>query len=73
MSPDDDLAARVDRLEMRIAYQDDTIEDLNATITAQWTLVDALKRELERLSDRVTQAERAAASAGPPEPPPPHY
>ncbi|MFX6040618.1 SlyX family protein, partial [Acinetobacter baumannii] len=33
---DTSLTNRIDALEMRIAYQDETIEDLNKTITAQW-------------------------------------
>lgn len=67
------LAARVDTLEMRLAYQDQMVEDLNATITAQWTQIDALTREVRRLSDRLQQAEDRAAGPASPEPPPPHY
>ena len=69
----DDLATRVDALEMRIAYQDETIEDLNKTITAQWKEIDRLARELANLSDRMREAEHRALSGSPPEPPPPHY
>ncbi|MBX9739638.1 MAG: SlyX family protein, partial [Beijerinckiaceae bacterium] len=32
----DAMALRIDALEMRLAYQTEAIEDLNATITAQW-------------------------------------
>jgi SlyX protein len=67
------LGARIDTLEMRVAYQDQTIEDLNATIAAQWTQIDALAREVRRLSDRLQQAEDRAGAATSPEPPPPHY
>ncbi|CEJ09762.1 Protein SlyX [bacterium YEK0313] len=69
----DDLAARVDALEMRIAYQDETIEDLNKTITAQWKEIDRLTRELANLADRMREAEHRALAGAPPEPPPPHY
>ena len=69
----DDLAARVDALEMRIAYQDETIEDLNKTITAQWKEIDRLARELANLADRMREAEHRALAGAPPEPPPPHY
>ncbi|MFX5464898.1 SlyX family protein, partial [Acinetobacter baumannii] len=43
---DTSLTNRIDALEMRIAYQDETIEDLNKTITAQWKEIDRLTREI---------------------------
>ena len=39
-----DLEARIDALEMRVAYQDQTIEELNQTVIAQWKQIDALRR-----------------------------
>jgi SlyX protein len=66
------LSARIDTLEMRLAYQDKTIEELNETIVAQWKQIDMLTRQIAMLVDRVRQAE-GQAGAPPPEPPPPHY
>jgi SlyX protein len=68
----DDLADRVEALETRVAYQDQTVDDLNKTVTAQWERIDKLSRELTRLADRLQQAEDRSAPTGP-EPPPPHY
>jgi SlyX protein len=68
-----DLADRFDAIEIRLAYQDETIETLNKTITTQWTEIDRLKREMTRLSDRVLEAENRAGSAMQPDAPPPHY
>jgi SlyX protein len=65
------LSERVDALEARIAYQDDTIETLNQTITAQWKQIDALTRQVAALSDRLQEAE--ARSPGPANERPPHY
>ncbi|MEH2509695.1 SlyX protein [Nitrobacteraceae bacterium AZCC 1564] len=73
MSEPQSLAARIDALEIRIAYQDETIEALNKTITEQWRLIDALNREMVNLRDRLHDAELKSAAGGPPEPPPPHY
>ncbi len=56
-----------------MAHQDQAIEDLNETITAQWKEIDRLKREVERLSDRVSSAEAAIGPDGGEEPPPPHW
>ncbi|WP_439405669.1 SlyX family protein [Bradyrhizobium sp. DASA03076] len=65
------LAERIDALEMRLAYQDDTIETLNQTITAQWKQIDALTRKVAELGERLQDAETNAA--GPSNERPPHY
>jgi len=65
------LGERVDALEARIAYQDDTIETLNATITAQWKQIDTLTRQVAALNDRLQEAE--ARTPGPANERPPHY
>jgi SlyX protein len=65
--------SRLDALEVRIAHQDEAIEDLNETITSQWKEIERLKREIERLADRVANAEQAAGPDPGDEPPPPHW
>lgn len=65
------LGERLDTLEMRIAYQDDTIETLNQTIAAQWKQIDALTRKMTELGERLQEAE--ANAPGPANEPPPHY
>ena len=67
-----DLSARIDALEMRLTEQDVVIDDLNATITAQWRQIDALTRQIAKLVEEVEQASHRPGS-GAPEPPPPHY
>ena len=71
MSDLNTLTERIDTLEARIAYQDDTIETLNATITEQWKQIDALTRQVAALIDRLLEAE--ARSPGPANERPPHY
>ena len=66
-----DLTDRIDGLERRIAEQDRVIEDLNATVTAQWDILEALRRDLGRLVDRLGDAESRLPAE--PERPPPHY
>ena len=66
-------ASRLDELEMRVVHQDQTIEDLNAAITAQWKLIDRLERQVARLAERVADAEQSAGQAAPVDRPPPHY
>ena len=65
------LAERIDALEMRLSYQDDTIETLNQTITAQWKQIDVLTRKVAELGERLQEAETNAP--GPANERPPHY
>lgn len=65
------LSRRIDTLETRLAYQDDTIETLNETITAQWKQIDLLTRKIAELGERLREAE--ANAPGPANEPPPHY
>jgi SlyX protein len=71
MSDADDLSERIDALEMRLTYQDVTIETLNQTITAQWVEIDRLTRQVAELKERLQEAESNAP--GPANEPPPHY
>jgi SlyX protein len=64
------LSDRIDVLETRLTFQDETIEALNKTITAQWQQIDALTRQLAELSERLREAEANAPAANDP---PPHY
>lgn len=70
--PSPSIETRVDTLEMRVAYQDETIEALNKTITAQWQQIDALGREIVNLRDRLSEAENRSGEAAAQEQPP-HY
>lgn len=66
----DPLADRVEALESRAAYQDETIEQLSQAVRAQWAEIDRLKREVANLIERV---EDAVSGPGPVDRPPPHY
>mgnify|MGYP003946873263 CR=1 FL=1 len=71
MSDVDALNERIDALEMRLTYQDVTIETLNQTITTQWVEIDRLTRQVAELKERLQEAESNAP--GPANEPPPHY
>jgi len=66
-----ELAARLEALETRVAFQDQTIDELNLTITAQWRQIDLLTRKLETVEQQL----RSGVQIGDPasEQPPPHY
>jgi SlyX protein len=65
------LADRIDRLESRLAFQDDMIETLNKTVTEQWAKIDALTRQLVALGEQLREAE--SQMPGLANEPPPHY
>jgi len=65
------LSDRIDTLEARLTFQDDTIEMLNKTITEQWLKIDALTRQLVHLNERLQDAATPAPGAA--NEPPPHY
>jgi SlyX protein len=71
MSDSKALGDRIDALETRLTFQEETIETLNKTITAQWQQIDALTRQVAHLGERLREAETNAPGAT--NEPPPHY
>jgi SlyX protein len=67
------LAARLDTLETKIAYQDQVIEELNKAVVEQWNTLDALRSRVEGLQERIRDIQDRAAPDQRDEPPPPHY
>jgi SlyX protein len=65
------LIQRIDALEMHIAHQDRTIEELNAALTDQWKQVEDLAYRVSRLAEELREVEIGGSNE--PEPPPPHY
>jgi SlyX protein len=65
------LSDRIDALETKLMFQEDTIETLNKTITEQWLKIDALTRQVAVLGERLQEAE--ANAPRPANEPPPHY
>ena len=66
-----ELSDRIDRLEARLMFQDETIETLNQTVTSQWREIDALTRQVASIGERLKEAEANAPAPG--NEPPPHY
>ena len=63
------LSERLDALETRLMFQDETVETLNKTITAQWLKIDALTRQVADLRQQLAEAHTPDTD----EEPPPHY
>jgi len=68
---DTDQSERLDKLESRIAFQDQTIEDLNQVMTEQWSVIEQLRRRLTAMEDQVRSGSYIADPTT--EQPPPHY
>jgi len=68
----DTFGARLDTLETRVAYQDETIETLNQTVTSQWQQIEGLRRLVADLSEQLSEAESTTTDLAAEERPP-HY
>ena len=67
------LVERVDNLELKLAYQEDTIEQLNQEITALNLENSTLKRQLKLLAEKFKETRGSAVASQAEETPPPHY
>lgn len=65
---------RIADLEVQLAHQAMTIEELNEMVKKQWAEIDKLTRTATFLADRLHTVEDGARKTSPgEEPPPPHY
>lgn len=68
-APDDE---RITQLEVKLAFAEDLLDTLNATVARQQEQIELLAREVVRLRRRET-GDDPASSAVPPDERPPHY
>lgn len=64
--------SRLTDLEIRLAHQERTIEELSDVVAAQARALDLLTERVRRLTDRLRETEAWRPSAAD-ERPPPHY
>ena len=64
---------RLTELEVRVAFQDKTIQDLNEVVTRQQRELDRLAQELEAVKSRLAGLAPSMVIAPEDEKPPPHY
>ena len=60
-------------LQSKLAFQDETINELNVVITDQQNQLDQLREEIRLLNLRIASVADAANTSEEKEPPPPHY
>jgi len=73
MADDATLTTRLDDLEVKFAFQQETIETLNTAVTDQWAEIDRLKKSLAQLRGQIADLEDAQGPADPGNIKPPHY
>ncbi|BBP84850.1 protein SlyX [Pseudomonas sp. Pc102] len=66
------LEARINELETRLAFQDDTIQAFNDVLVAQQRVVERLQLQLAALAKRQEEL-LGQFGGGEEEAPPPHY
>jgi len=67
------LEERLNELEVRLAFVDDTMATLNATVSAHDRLLNDVRLVLERLRAELSGVRTALQQDARDEPPPPHY
>jgi len=67
------MSERLTDLESRLAFQDQTIQELNDVVTRQQGEIDRLRRELEALKVQVRSMADFPVAGRDEETPPPHY
>ena len=60
-------------LQSKLAFQDETINELNEVITDQQNQLDQLREEIRLLSLRISSVAEGGNTSEEKEPPPPHY
>jgi len=64
---------RLTELEVRVAFQDQTIQDLNEVVTRQQREIDRLVKELEAVKSLLAGLVPSMVIPQEDEKPPPHY
>jgi len=67
------MSDKIAELESQIAFQDNTIQELNDIVTRQQKQIDDLSAAVKLLLNQVKQLNEVMAAPEGDEPPPPHY
>jgi SlyX protein len=63
----------IEQLQMKMAFQEDTIESLNQALIAQQKQMDDLQFKLKQLVSKISAIEPSNMASEKEEMPPPHY
>lgn len=69
----EDLQARLESLESKVAFQEDTIDQLNEEITNMNMQYAVVTRQVKLLAEKLKENKGSAVASMSEETPPPHY
>ena len=67
------LETRIENLEAKVAFQDETIDVLNDEIKAHQQQLAKMRRQMELLGEKLREVQSTSGGTQELEPPPPHY
>ncbi|MFC3050511.1 SlyX family protein [Kordiimonas pumila] len=71
------IATRLEDLECKFSFQQETLDVLNDAVTSQWQHIEQLEKQIRKLTDQMVSFENDLADSSGTgshhEPPPPHY
>ena len=67
------LQSRLDELEMKLAFQEQTIDELNDALTKQQFMIDRMEVQLKFMVGKVKGMQTSNMASESEETPPPHY
>ena len=67
------LQDRIDTLECQLAFQEQTIEELNDALSQQQLLIAKMQHQMKYVVGKVKNLDSSNMAAPSKEPPPPHY
>ena len=69
----DDLMNEINELQMKVAFQEDTIEQLNSALVEQQNQIHSLEFQVKHVVDKVKSMSVSNMASEDEETPPPHY
>ncbi|MGY2574303.1 SlyX family protein [Vibrio sp. C8] len=67
------LQQRIDDLECKVAFQEQTIDELNEALAQQQLLINKMKDQMKYVVGKMKNMETSNMADPGKEPPPPHY
>lgn len=69
----DTMQQEIEQLQMKVAFQEDTIETLSEALAKQQIQIDQLVFQLKHVVEKVKQVQPSNVASEEEETPPPHY
>lgn len=70
---DNQLQSDIEQLQMKVAFQEDTIETLSQALADQQLQIDKLMFQMQHVVEKVQQIQPSNIASASEETPPPHY